>query len=522
VNKPTPDRSGSKGPRKPSGDRSNSGKPRTGGAGAGRGSTASGRGGNSSRPPASSSWSDRGDSTSGDRRSVRPAEGRPGKSAAGAGGDRRPPRGESPRSGDSRPRYDKPAGDSRPSRYSKPDGDSRPRYDKPAGDSRPSRYSKPDGDSRPRYDKPAGDDRRGPRSGDSRPSSGGYRPDRPAARAGGRPDSAGGPKRSSSAGYKGVNARPDSSSRRPSRYTEDRPREAPRPGLAAKVNEPATPKGLDLRQLPRGVRAELRGLTSEHAEVVGAHLLMAGQLIDTDPDLAYAHAEAARRRAARLPITREAAGETAYAAGNFGTALNEFRALRRMTGRDDYLAAMADCERALGRYQGALRLVKEGLAKNPEVVTRIELRLVEAGIRSQTGQVEEALRLLKNEIEELGTRGTKLARARLRYGYADLLERTGDGDQAERWFDAVVRLDPDDTTDAADRVAALRGIVIEYDDSDDEFVDEGEGDDEEDEAVEEKAVQPEEAVIEVEFIDLNDAVALDETDLSEAAETDEQ
>ena len=258
---------------------------------------------------------------------------------------------------------------------------------------------------------------------------------------------------------------------------------------------------------------------------------MAGQLIDTDPDLAYAHAEAARRRAARLPITREAAGETAYAAGNFGTALNEFRALRRMTGRDDYLAAMADCERALGRYQGALRLVKEGLAKNPEVVTRIELRLVEAGIRSQTGQVEEALRLLKSEIEELGTRGTKLARARLRYGYADLLERTGDGDQAERWFDAVVRLDPDDTTDAADRVAALRGIVIEYDDTDEEFVDEGEGDDEEDESEADvtnaevtggEAVEPEEAAVEVEFIDLNDAVALDETDLSEAAETDEQ
>ena len=29
-------------------------------------------------------------------------------------------------------------------------------------------------------------------------------------------------------------------------------------------------------------------------------VLMAGQLIDTDPELAYAHAEAARRRAARL------------------------------------------------------------------------------------------------------------------------------------------------------------------------------------------------------------------------------
>ena len=68
----------------------------------------------------------------------------------------------------------------------------------------------------------------------------------------------------------------------------------PRPGLARKENEPDTPQGMDLRELPRGVRAELRGLSPEMAEIVGAHLLMAGQLIATDPQLAYAHAEAAR------------------------------------------------------------------------------------------------------------------------------------------------------------------------------------------------------------------------------------
>lgn len=246
-------------------------------------------------------------------------------------------------------------------------------------------------------------------------------------------------------------------------------REAPRPGLAAKANEPETPKGLDLRQLPRGVRAELRSLTAEHAEVVGAHLLMAGQLIDTDPELAYAHAEAARRRAARLPITREATAETAYAAGDFSTALSEFRALRRMTGGNEYLAAMADCERALGKPQAALKLVKEGLASQPEAAIEIELRLVEAGVRADSGQTSEALRLLKNGIESVGTRGPKVSRARLRYGYADLLERTGETEQAEQWFDAVVRLDPDNSTDAADRVAAIRGLVIEYDETEDDF-----------------------------------------------------
>ena len=58
---------------------------------------------------------------------------------------------------------------------------------------------------------------------------------------------------------------------------------------------------------------------------MAAHLVVAGRLID-EPDLAYAHAEAARRRAARLPIVREAAAETAYAAGRFDVALSEYRA----------------------------------------------------------------------------------------------------------------------------------------------------------------------------------------------------
>ena len=219
------------------------------------------------------------------------------------------------------------------------------------------------------------------------------------------------------------------------------------------------------------MRAELRSLTPEHAEVVGAHLLMAGQLIDTDPQLAYAHAEAARRRAARLPVTREAAGETAYAAGHFDVALNEFRALRRMSGTTEYLAAMADCERALGRPQAALRLVKEGLAANPDIHQLVELRLVEAGVRVDAGQAAEALRLLRAEIERIGSRGPKLARARLRFGYADLLEASGDADLAERWFASAAALDVDNETDAAEGAAALEGVTIIFDEDEDEAAD---------------------------------------------------
>lgn len=241
--------------------------------------------------------------------------------------------------------------------------------------------------------------------------------------------------------------------------------------------------------MPRGVRAELRSLNAERAEIVGAHLLQAGKLIDSDPQLAYAHAEAARRRAARLPVVREATGEAAYAAGEYAAALNEFRALRRMSGGDEFLPAMADCERALGHPDKALRLVKEGLATSPEFPQRVELRLVEAGARQDLGQPDEALRLLRHELESSGGKGPRLTRVRLRYAYADLLARNGDDDGAERWFAAAAALDTEGETDAADRVAALQGLMLELDE--DELDDDQDQDAESEDEPEPEQSEPE-------------------------------
>ena len=156
--------------------------------------------------------------------------------------------------------------------------------------------------------------------------------------------------------------RPD---RRESAGRDDRlrrPPEPPRPGLARKENEPPIPEGVDTKTLHRAVRAELRGLPKDLAEIVASHLVVAGELIEEDPELAYAHAEAARRRAARLPIVREATAETAYAAGLYDVALSEFRALRRMTGTHDYLPVMADCERAA---RSAAQRVEAGPGSRP-------------------------------------------------------------------------------------------------------------------------------------------------------------
>jgi tetratricopeptide (TPR) repeat protein len=259
---------------------------------------------------------------------------------------------------------------------------------------------------------------------------------------------------------------------RQSREASNRSRRAAtgeRPGLTRRENEPPVPEGVDTRSLHPSVRAELRGLPKELAEIVAAHLVVAGRLIDDDPELAYAHAEAARRRAARLPIVREAAAEAAYAAGRYDAALSEFRALRRMTGMHDYLPVMADCERALGRPHNALKLAREADRVGLDPMLRIEMIIVEAGARRDLGQDEEARRILERAVAAARLGGVPpLAVARLRYAYADVLLHAGKDADARRWFAAAAQLDRDQQTDAQQRVDELDGLLIDYDDGDDD------------------------------------------------------
>ena len=210
------------------------------------------------------------------------------------------------------------------------------------------------------------------------------------------------------------------------------------------------------------MKAELRGLPKDLALIVGAHLVAAGELIDEDPELAYRHAEAARRRAARLPIVREATAETAYAAGQFAVALNEYRALRRMSGGPDYTAVMADCERALGRPEDALRLIAEatatpGALDDPQLWT--EVTLVEAGARADLGQQAEAVRVLTGAIS--ARRGSPLSQARLRYAYAELLLARGDEPGAREWFRSAGALDAEDELGVDERLSELDGVILD-------------------------------------------------------------
>lgn len=212
------------------------------------------------------------------------------------------------------------------------------------------------------------------------------------------------------------------------------------------------------------VRAELRGLPKELAKVVMAHLVAAQEWLEEDPELALRHAQAARRRAARLPVVREATAEAAYAAGEFSTALTEYRAVQRITGDDNYWPVIADCERAIGRQEQALRTIQEAHEANLEPTQRVELTLVEAGLRNDMGQRDEALRLLR---EAIGRReGSHESQARLRYAYADFLETQGDTEGAGQWFGAAAGLDSDKALDTRERLEAL-GVDVGEEDPDD-------------------------------------------------------
>jgi hypothetical protein len=221
----------------------------------------------------------------------------------------------------------------------------------------------------------------------------------------------------------------------------------------AKYDGPPIPEEITGQELDHNVLQQLAGLPEKLANRVARHLVAAGQLLEDEPEIAYQHTLAARARAARVAIVREATGEAAYAAGHYAEALSELRAAKRMNGANLYLAVMADCERALGRPEKALTLAKSpSLAKLP-IDQQIEMTLVEAGARYDLGEIDGALRTLENAPLRSVTREDWLVR--LRYAYADMLLNAGRHDEAIEWFHRTAGIDGTGTTDAAERILEL-------------------------------------------------------------------
>ena len=227
------------------------------------------------------------------------------------------------------------------------------------------------------------------------------------------------------------------------------------------------------------MRQELRALAKDTADLVARHLVAVGRLIDEDAQTALAHARAAGALAGRIAAVREALGLAAYAAQEWADALAELRTARRISGRADHLAVLADCERALGRPERALTLLEDPDVSKLAQATRVELVIVVAGARRDLGQRDAAVLLLQGPA-----RATTVRRpwaARLWYAYADALLAAGREQEAREWFAKAAEHDGQGETDAMDRLLELDGLVI------DDLLD---GDDEQPQVGEQRPEEP--------------------------------
>jgi tetratricopeptide (TPR) repeat protein len=219
---------------------------------------------------------------------------------------------------------------------------------------------------------------------------------------------------------------------------------------------PRIPDSITEDQVSREVKSELGGLPSDLAVMVGRYLVAAE--LASDPQQAYRYAQAARHYAARIGVVRELSGITAYKTERWTEALAELRAARRLTGRNDYLALMADAERGLGRLDRALEVVHSPEAKRLPRAAQIELRIVESGIRRDQGLADAAVLAL--QVPELTDGKLRPWSARLFYAYGDALLAAGRREAAREAFARAVVADEDEQTDALARLDELDGVTV--------------------------------------------------------------
>jgi tetratricopeptide (TPR) repeat protein len=275
-------------------------------------------------------------------------------------------------------------------------------------------------------------------------------------RSSGRPLSGGRPRSPGTADSRGKGAKGTKSTKgRTGAGSSDRGTRQPVERTVSQAEYDGPPLADDItgRELPRNAANQLKSLPEKLANRVARHLVAAARLLETDPETAYAHTVAARARAARVAIVREASGESAYAAGRFKDALAELKAARRLSGDPIYLPMMADCERALGRPDRALALGRDPAVADLDDEGRVEMLIVASGARRDQGDVATAIRTL--EVPELRSRSRASWVPRIRYAYAEALLADGQVEQAREWFERAAGLDPEGLTDAVDRIAEI-------------------------------------------------------------------
>ncbi len=234
-------------------------------------------------------------------------------------------------------------------------------------------------------------------------------------------------------------------------------------------DEPKMPKGIEWKMLTSDDRERLRGLSKEHAENIGLHILAAYTLEESNPELALEHAKWVARQASRIDFARETLAFVAYRQGDYKLAAREFRTAFRMNGFLDYLPFIADCERGLGEPKKAIELAMSDDAKYLRGEAKAEMFLVYAGALGDLKMWDKAIEIVHTLGRSKGLAGEYRMRAVQAEQY--FLEESGRSEEAIELDQVLDKLElryadveDDETSD---------DLVIEYDmqDLNDELMD---------------------------------------------------
>lgn len=283
--------------------------------------------------------------------------------------------------------------------------------------------------------------------------------------------------------------------------------------------EPKMPKGIEWSMLSTDDRERLRGLSKEHAENIGLHILAAYTLEERDPELALEHAKWVAHQASRIDFARETLAFVAYRQGDYKLALREFRTAFRMNGFLDYLPFIADCERGMGEPKKAIETAMSDDAKYLRGESKAEMFLVYAGALGDLELWDKAIEIVHTLGRSKGLAGEYRMRAVQAEQY--FLEQAGRSDEAVALDQLLDKLElqyadaeEDETSD---------DLVIEYDmqELNDELMDKlGISEDDARYAPEDEDEDDSEAVDE--NGETNDETQLDAEAAKEGAESDDE
>lgn len=241
---------------------------------------------------------------------------------------------------------------------------------------------------------------------------------------------------------------------------------APKPG-APTATEPARQRDLATgregvpapgghrRTVPRAVVDELS---------TGAGPQRGAKLANRIADATYAYERERYQEARRIlrtltdeapnsPAVRELNGLVLYRTGQWSAAANELERYRELGGSYDQHPVLADCYRAMRRYEDAEALWQDLREASPNGDLVAEGRIVAAGCRADQGDLAGAINLLEKALRRV--KHPQERHLRQWYALADLYERAGDVPRARDLFNRVASADPE-SFDVRARLKALR------------------------------------------------------------------